>query len=103
MSFSIAVENKENTTQQTEAMGVEIFANGLKIGENYCLLTQEIQPKQSANFPITIVFNKQDLGLKKSQAIDIQNINITGQLRSNQNKNPVTQHFMLAIEGLQLH
>lgn len=98
MDFYVQIKQQSHTSHFAEAMGVEVFAKGLKIGENYCLLNRDIPSQQKALFPVSIVFNKQDMGLSKSQVIENLNINIIGQLRFQHNNQTSTLQFEQQIE-----
>jgi len=81
LTFYIVVENKENQIIKTDAMGVEVFANGLKIGENYCKLNTSLEKNSKQNIPVSIAFKISDLGIKEHSIPKNLQLNIQGQLK----------------------
>lgn len=81
LSFYIIVQNNENQTIKTDALGVEIFANGLKIGENYCKLNSTLTNNSTQEIPVSVAFKISDLGTKETSLPKNLQLNIQGQLK----------------------
>jgi hypothetical protein len=80
IGFNMLLKNRDKKNYTVSAMGIEVFAGGLKVGDNYCKINSNLARGEINSFPISINFRNEDLGNETFNTNNPIEINVYGQV-----------------------